>query len=151
MFSPAVSLLLGIVVWFSSTTVSAQDNILDEIEAEAKQPPAVTQPASETPAEPAEGDEAETSEAQATGDEADATGEEPSDGEEAGSETSDDAACPRHNREIENRLNDHPTSAKDPKHSSNRLAADLRAATNGHNHREPENLAPAPTSGVKHP
>ena len=91
-FPGAVSLLLGMFLWFSSSTICAQDNILDEIDSKTKQPSATTQPAEETPAKPDEGDEAETSEAQATGDEADATGEEPSDDEAVGTETSDDEA-----------------------------------------------------------
>jgi len=91
-FPRAVSLLMGLVLWLSSNTVSAQDNILDEIESEAKQPPAVAQPAGETPAEPGEGGEAEASEKQTTDDEADATGNQSPDDKEAGSDMLDEEA-----------------------------------------------------------
>ena len=85
-FSVTVSLLLGISLWFSSSTICAQDTILDDIESEAKQPPTAVQPTGETAPQAGEEEKPATTGQQPTDDESSSAKDQPSDDESSGSD-----------------------------------------------------------------
>jgi len=85
-FSATGALLLGISLWFTSSTVCAQDSIIKDIESEAKQPPAAAQPTGENVPQTGGEDGSATTGDQSTDDKSSSTEDQSSDDKSSGND-----------------------------------------------------------------
>ena len=85
-FSATVALLLGMSLGLASSTICAQDTILNDIESEAKQPPAAAQPTGENASQADEEDGAATTGDQSADEESSSTKDQSSDDKSSGND-----------------------------------------------------------------